>query len=538
MSTDDPKSRPSSTMNPFSPQQKGPTPSQTLNPFAPPSATGNSVPSLNPFGEQKQPSNGSASLSLNPFANVASTNDVGQAPVANSLATDASQPSASLNPFASPNTSTASPLASLSGQRPEASLNPFNSSTISPSQPAPHAAPSASGNSVNPFEQSSQPAPQIASSLAGNSLNPFEQTAQAAQSVQPVPPTTDFGNDPVAAYSQNPSMFDPPPGAQIAQPVQAEVNQQVSNDQDSVSQEEADQIRSLAPLNFAASDMPSNVLDLPPDLTKGLINRSLAISMSAGAGAAARIIGLLIGVMLDQRRAHNYRVDAWNNIDATMAKPLEDVDSINATIQESLKQPVIKWELINKLPRKLSAVPPTLVATRVPLEQKATLELSKLVHEVNLLFADISEHRTLTLASRGELELKGGRKAFEGYRYYAVDAGAFLDKCERRGRLNCSLPKPGQIPTGRVVAIHNNKPDSKGRLEVVVRHESKIIKGDPSYFIPLKKDQVTGFGSTPIQAYQIRLKSIMERLKTVMKTKDGFQDTLKKKLSITKVFAL
>ena len=127
---------------------------------------------------------------------------------------------------------------------------------------------------------------------------------------------------------------------------------------------------------------------------------------------------------------------------------------------------------------------------------------------------------------------------FESYFYYAVDATAFLDKCERRGRLNCRLPKAGQILQGKVVAIHSNTPDRKGNLPIVIRHESEITTGDPKFFIPLKKDQVTGFGSTPIQAYQIRLKSIRERLKSVMKTKKGFEDTLEKKLSISKVFAL
>ena len=96
----------------------------------------------------------------------------------------------------------------------------------------------------------------------------------------------------------------------------------------------------------------------------------------------------------------------------------------------------------------------------------------------------------------------------------------------------------GTIPEARIVAVHSNKPDRKGRLQVVVRHEKDLLRADPSFMIPVKKDQVTGFGSTPSQAYAIRLKSIMERLESVMKTKSGFESTLKKKLSVTKVFAL
>ena len=305
-----------------------------------------------------------------------------------------------------------------------------------------------------------------------------------------------------------------------------------------ISQSEAAQIRNLAPLSFNANEAPANIIEMPADLTKGLIKQSLAVSMVLGAGATALIIGLLMGIVFDQRRAHNYRVDAWNNIDASLAKPLEDVERINDNIQKALKQKVIKWDLIEGLPKKLSAVPPTLVATRVPLEQSAVLELSKLVHEVNLLFADISEHRLLTLASRGELDTKGKRRSFEAYQYYAIDASKFLKGCERRGKLNCKLPKAGKIPPGRVVAVHNMKLNKDGNIEVVVRNEKETLFADPSYLIEVPKSHVTGFGSTPAQAYAIRLKGIMERLAQVMKTKAGFEDTLKKKLSTSKVFAL
>ena len=305
-----------------------------------------------------------------------------------------------------------------------------------------------------------------------------------------------------------------------------------------ISQSEANKIRNLAPLSFNATDEPKGIIEMPADLTAGLIKQSLAVSIALGSGATALIIGLLMGIMFDQRRAHNYRVDAWNNIDASLARPLEDVERIKSNIQKALTQKVIKWDLIEGLPKKLSAVPPTLVATRVPLEQGAVLELSKLVHEVNLLFADVSEHRSLTLASKGELDTKGKRRAFEAYQYYAIDASKFLKRCEKRGRLNCKLPRAGQIPPGRVIAVHNAKPNRSGDLEVVVRHEKETFFADPSYMIEVPKSQVTGFGSTPSQAYAIRLKGIMERLAKVVKTKKGFEDTLKKKLSTTKVFAL
>lgn len=522
MSTDDLKSRlsSSSSANPFAKGQQAPTPSQSFNPFAPPGGGLGGVnpgQSLNPFAA---PSSGAVNpaQSLNPFAPPTTSNvqDEGTAP----------SPSLSLNPFAPSGMGAASPLsdagpASLTGVRPSQSLNPFGGGmAVKQPTPLPQAEAPIVENSLNPFE-----APASTSSA---SLNPFEAPAPTSSaSVNP------FGGsepaptiDPVAAFAQ----------IDAERALAAESAQQLQEDR--VHAAEAEQLRGLAPLNFAPSEIPLQSAELPPDLTAGLINRSLAISMTLGAAAAALIIGLLMGIVFDQRRAHNHRVDAWNNIDAKLSAALEDVDLINETIGESLKQRVIKWDLIEKLPKKLNAVPPTLTATRVPLEQKAVLELSKLIHEVNLLFADISEHRALTMASRGELEVGGERRAFEAYNFYAFDATQFLKGCERRGKLNCSLPKPGAIPTGRVVAIHNNTPDSDGKLEVVIRHEKNILKADPSYLIPIKKDQVTGFGSTPAQAYALRLKAIMDHLEVVMKTKSGFEDTLKKKLETEKVFAL
>jgi hypothetical protein len=502
MSTDDLKSRLSSptSTNPFNKEQSAPTPSQSLNPFAP-APNEKPTSSLNPFAslEQKPTANGPASLSLNPFASLD-----------NQPSAEASPSSAtSLNPFAVQSGS-ASPLAnagpaSLSGVKPNQSLNPFDSQ-------------------ANVEPQS------VAPSVATGSLNPFENSANANPSVD----NSSFEQSSADAFTQSSSLF----GDRAAFDAEPAGSIPSAPAEDMVSESEAAQLRSLAPLTLNPSVQQPHQFELPPDLTEGLIKRSLAVSMILGAAAAAMIIGLLIGMVFDQRRAHNYRVDSWQNIDAALAKPLEDITLINNNIQEALKQPIIKWKLIEDLPKKLSAVPPTLVATRVPLQQTAVLELSKLIHEMNLLFADITDHRSLTLSSRGELEMKGQRRAFEAYGVYAVDASSFLEKCERRGRLNCKLPKPGTIPEARIVAVHSNKPDRKGRLQVVVRHEKDLLRADPSFMIPVKKDQVTGFGSTPSQAYAIRLKSIMERLESVMKTKSGFESTLKKKLSVTKVFAL
>ena len=290
--------------------------------------------------------------------------------------------------------------ASLSGLKPSGSLNPFDSgASVNSALSTPPAAPSMTGSaSLNPFD--AQPA-QGPSAVGGGSLNPFD--AQPAQNYSAV--ESGFESSPASSIDPQ-SAFEQ--SAFAAEPMMS----QDSNDQ--VSEAEAEQLRSLAPLNFAPTEIPLSTTQLPPELTAGLINRSLAVSMTLGAAGAALLIGLLMGIVFDQRRAHNYRVDAWNNIDAQLAGPLDEVALINDTIQESLKQPVIKWDLIEKLPKKLSAVPPTLTATRVPLEQKAVLELSKLIHEVNLLFADISEHRILTLSSRGELEMKGKRKSLRG----------------------------------------------------------------------------------------------------------------------------
>ena len=125
------------------------------------------------------------------------------------------------------------------------------------------------------------------------------------------------------------------------------------------------------------------------------------------------------------------------------------------------------------------------------MEQKAVLELSKLIHEVNLLFADISEHRTLTLASRGELETVNERRAFEAYNYYALDASRFLKKCERRGKLNCRLPKPGAIPWVEWL---------RSTINQIVKDDSALLfvkKDILQSLLPYQSKKISnGFGST------------------------------------------
>ena len=453
-----------------------------------------SARSVNPFAQSSEPAKGLPKQSTNPFAAAGgggSLNPFAQAqgsaatsgnPFSSaSQATEGPAPTQSQNPFAAQSVGTASPL-SLQTNMPEG--GPRSISGMMPP---------AGSASVNPFQQ-------------GGAL------PSALDRVGGGDPAAAFAADPAAAFASSPG-----PGF------------------GGYSDQEADQMRKLAPLAFSPVDYSSEEFEMPPDLTAGLVRRQLVFTIAGGAAAGALIIGLLIGIMLDQRSEHNYRVDSWADIDDALVKPLEQIDQIDELIKQSLTKATIDWTLIESLPEDLKPISPALVVGRVSLQRSAALKLSKLIHETNKLFSDILNHRLLTLASRGELDTKGERRPFESYKYYAVDMSDFFSSCVKQGKLNCRLPEIGKIPQGRIVAVHGEKGK---KVTVAIRHETELFTVDPSYLVPLKKDQVTGFGSTPAQAYAIRLKALKEHLENLRQTKMAFQETLKEKLAIQKVFAL
>ena len=484
MSTDDSK-KPAASVNPFA-QQQG-TANQapkSFNPFA--SASG--AASVNPFVNQGK---GEQTESVNPFAGGGSASLQPTSP-AQSANPFAAQPVGSMSPLSAPPSSSEAGPRSLSGLRPDASINPFQQESASAGVPASSPPPSAS---FNPLSSGS-----------------FDESAS----------TSGFESDPTSSFS-----------ADFAESAFS-VDSQNSYDAPAYDQEEADQLRQLAPLVFSPAEDEAGEFDMPPDLTAGMIGRKQVITIVLSAAGVALIIGLLFGIMLDQRREHNYRVDAWSDIDATLSRPLEQIDLIDRLVMESAQKRKIDWGLVTKLPENLKAIPPALVATRVPLQNSSVRKLSALVIETNLLFADVMKHRLLTLASRKELELKGDRLPFEQYGAYAVDLTDLLKGCVRKGRLSCRLPD--EMPFGKVVALHGKA--SRGKVSVAIRFEEELFKVNPDYLVPVSKDQAVGFGGSPAQAYAIRLKGLIERLEKLREIKKSFNKVLEDKLKIKKVFAL
>ena len=504
MSNDDPKSQ---SVNPFAQGGKAPqTPSQSFNPFAsaqpkPP------VPVLkSPLGSSMtsgKPGEGP----LNPFAP--------KTPVPESTS-DA--PAASFNPFAAQQTGASSPL---------------QSSQMQPAQPVAEASPT----SVNPFEQgiaapAQDSAPAMTSSLAasrlGNqdSFNVFNKTAPQATDF-PAPPS-DFGD--ADAFK----------GVSTATAPVAETEVGPSG----YTVEEAQQIRNLAPLEFAPVEVPiQNIGDLP-EIAAGFIKKKNARTITIGVGLVTLIFGLLFGFMINERRAHNARVDAWGRIDTQLVEPMQKVDELGALIQEQLdsvnKSQKIPWELNEKLPNKIARVPATILAPTVPLENLALLELSELVMKTNTLFQKIRDHRVLSEAVRLDYRQLGQKTAFGSYPEgaYAVDITEFLSRCSKRGRITCAH---NAKPIARIVAIPKSKKalNKKGgsKVEVVKRYEAGQTSVKVSELVPLARMDVLG-RTNPTGEYLKRLIEIKGTLDKLREMRERFKVTRDKKLSLTKVFTL
>ena len=504
MSTDGPKSQ---SVNPFAQGGKAPqTPSQSFNPFAsaqpkPPGAILSST--LGSSMTPGKPGEGS----LNPFAPKT------PAPEAPSDA-----PAASFNPFAVQQTGTSSPL---------------QSSQLSAAEPVAEAR----STSVNPFGQGSpapaqDAAPAMTSSLAASRLgnqdafNVFNKTAQQASDF-PAPPPEFGGADPFR---------DAPTAA--APMAEAEVGPS------GYTAAEAQQIRNLAPLEFAPVDVPIQDMNDLPEIAAGFIKKKNALTVAMGVGGVTLIFGLVFGFMINERRAHNARIDAWSRIDTQLVDPMQKVDELGALIQEQLdsvnKSQKIPWELNEKLPNKIARIPATILAPTVPLENLALVELSELVMKTNTLFQDIRDHRILSEAVRLDYRKSGQKTAFGSYPEgaYAVDITEFLSRCSKRGRVTCAH---NAKPVARIVAISNSKgaQNKKGtsKVKVVRRYESGQASVKIAELVPLTRMDVLG-RTNPTGEYLKRLIEIKGTLDKLRELRERFKVTRDKKLALTKVFTL
>ena len=516
MSNDDPKSQ---SVNPFAtgggaPRQTQQA-SQSFNPFAQ-SQQGGAAPgaslgsSLNPFGAQPN----QAQQSVNPFAASGSA---------------AAKPSESLNPFAPQQTGSASPLASQGLENPliqPAVVPAPNLSASIPVAPAPQT-PSASlsgslnpfeqsapvSDSMNPFDQSAPAAPQaaqsiVASRLADQSFNVFDDSTQAsASSADP------FANIPSAAA---------PP--------------QETSAGSGYSYEEAEQIRNLAPLEFAPAEVEVQDLSELPDIAAGYIKKDRVKMIGIGIGAVALLFGLLVGVMMKERRTHNMRVQVWQDIEDNLSESFTTVNKLDKLIKEQItevgKKRRVPWEMNKKLPERIALVNPDLLAPLVPIEPTAMRELSALALEVNLLFQAVQQHRAETQRLIADFKGKGQSKAFSSYEMYAVDVSGFLSRCSKRGRLTCKQHQAK--PTARVLAI--NKLSAR-KSEVVVRYDGTSVKVDTNGLIPLQRRDVLGLVN-PTAKYVDKLGELSKRLERIQEMRQAFQITLDQKLKMETVIAL
>lgn len=428
---------------------------------------------------------------------------------------------ASANPFASTPAASANPFASAS----TANANPFTSTSVNPSA---NVAPTPSA-SMNLFANASAngtpaPSPSTPAMAPTGSLNPF--AASQAPTASNDNPFAVAG----ATHSVEQSTFE-----------SNATNERSSNTSSPANQNQA--FQDLAPLRFGAQVQTEHEFAdaINSGYNPNLIKKKLAITMTIAAGIVALLIGILMGGAVSQRRAHNLRVGAWQEINDTLKTPFKNYNQMNDLFTKMLAKKSIQWNLLESLPKKLSPISATLLATPAPLEQKALASLSTLIQELNQFFAQVQEHRSLSLGLRSELKAFEEGKGFEQYTQYAIHAKEFFDGCIKRGRMSCKAPNPAQPPKGRVVAIAGRKIKSVGKqkkIDVVSRQKLDPKPVNAAHLIQIPKIDVTGFGDSVFSTYQMRLVKIYARLKNLRKLKVSFDKTLSSKLTKETIMTL
>jgi hypothetical protein len=436
-------------------------------------------------------------------------------------------PAASANPFASAPAASVNPLASVNpfASASTANANPFASAPVNPSvnvAPAPSA-------SMNLFANASAngvpaPAPSTPAVAPTGSINPFAASqASTASNANPFAVANTADSVEHSAFKPNVT------------------NESSSNNSSTANQNQA--FQELAPLRFGAQVQTEHEFAdaINSGYNPNLIKKKLAITMTIAAGIVALLIGILMGGAVSQRRAHNLRVGAWQNINNTLKTPFDNYDKMNDLFTKMLAKKAIQWNLLESLPKKLSPISATLLATPAPLEQKALASLSTLIQELNQFFAQVQEHRSLSLGLRSELKAFEEGKGFEQYVQYAIHAKDFFDSCIKRGRMSCKAPNPAQPPKGRVVAIAGRKLKSVGKqkqIDVVNRQKLDPKPVNAAHLIQIPKIDVTGFGDSVFSTYQMRLVKIYARLKNLRKLKVSFDKILSTKLTKEKIITL
>ena len=426
-------------------------------------------------------------------------------------------PTSTVNPFASP-------LGGM-GAAPSAPSNPFGASQLLGGQsnpfgaPASAPAPAPATSTANPFAAPAAPAPAAPAPAATGTANPF---AAPAPAPAPAPASAPVAGGAASNPFGAPFAAQPEPAPAPA-PAAAEGHSQA-------------ELSALAPLRFSAQEaapmdeLQRAAMSFDPSLTSKKSARFLAI----GVGVAAMIIGLLIGSVSSERRAHNLRVVSWKNIDKQLSGPIAQLDQMQSLFGEMIPAKTILWDKLEALPeaKDLKIPDSSILAPPVPLSQPAMIELSSFVMLTAKLFEKVALHRQMTLNQRSSLEAAIEKRDFSQLGQYAIDAGDYLSKCPKRGA--CRTFQQLSAASARVVGLTALEVKD-GKVTIITRDDASPRAVEVQDLIIVPRLDVIGVGGSDLQAYALRLKEIETLLNELVKLRRTFDKTLKERRTLEEV---
>ena len=286
---------------------------------------------------------------------------------------------------------------------------------------------------------------------------------------------------------------------------------------------------------MAAQEAPSReeMQALAGDFKLDLMNKKTALSMTIGAAVAALVIGLLIGNVSSERRAHSTRVLVWKQMDRDLKAPMKELETVETLVNELVEgaKKTLLWDKVQAIPTKFSIPDSSLLAPPVPLSQPAMMKLSELVMQMKELFSKAAIYRATTLKDRGAIELILDKKDFSAMPVHAIHVESYLKSCLNRGRTVCSSFDSLKQGAGRVVAISDAK-INRGKIKVITRDDNKPFEVELSELVLVPRADIVGSGVNPLIVHNQKLQELKLLVDAASKTRQAFEKILSEKRTL------
>ncbi|MCA9538603.1 MAG: hypothetical protein KC620_06925 [Myxococcales bacterium] len=339
---------------------------------------------------------------------------------------------------------------------------------------------------------------------------PPPQPAMAAPVAQAMQNPAAFFDTPSAAVLDEP----PKPGAEFANPLQVGSYSQAA-----------------APIDLSADEEAA--LNNYEHKQKG-IKPGLAIGMTVAIGALTLAFGLLLGNSRQARKLVNVQVDASVRVRDNMQPLLDTLNQLRPIIK-TMKSDEADWDKIKAIPAELPAVDAGRIMTSpVPLDPDLNRMLGNMLVDLNALFQETTNHRSITLGrDRAELEAIAEGTEFSKNQYFAV----LYQPNDPKTPPLAYIP-----PTGMIVAVtgrpHANEAGDDNVLPIVTR-EGKESEVSLTRVLTIKKEEFLESGrSNALTMYGKRVEDLKNRLTRIEQYEETFRKVLEEQAARSKVFSI